>query len=398
MPRIYRAILACVLLNLSAVAWSHEKPGAMDTGSSGSGSNKGGGGGGGNGAGPLTIALKIPNETVPAGGVAQMKFLLTEPTPISSGRPHSYFDSSMFDDVWGIQLFNSAGDVNGVAIVSSPDIWISFESTGSVQGTDYPVMTMSLHARDNAAENHQSQFGIDPLSSWTIGGLPATFKPVAPATVTIGGDISIINVVPGGGLVPAGGTVKIFGLGFADHTQVQISGLQPMSITVVNPNEIDIVVPQATDMTGKAIHVVNSNSSQDTYYSYMRGIDLGSSNRSILSSAIPIFSQAKHSQATFAPIAAALQSQFTGLAMQNPNLSDVHVTVTYTLGLSTLTNAITIPSGCRFMREIQDLVGTPAAANSSISVSADQPIQVFGFLVDTAAQTVTPFPATTSQP
>ena len=84
--------------------------------------------------------------------------------------------------------------------------------------------------------------------------------------------------------------------------------------------------------------------------------------------------------------------------MQNPNLSDVHVTVTYTLGLTKLTNSITIPSGYRFMRDIQDLVGTPAEANSSIAVSADQPIQVFGFLVDTVAQTVTPFPATTSQP
>src|SRR5262249_58250287 len=33
------------------------------------------------------ISLQIPNESGPPGGVVQMKFIVTEPTPISSGGP-----------------------------------------------------------------------------------------------------------------------------------------------------------------------------------------------------------------------------------------------------------------------------------------------------------------------
>jgi hypothetical protein len=366
-------------------------------GPSGSPSN-GNGGTAGGGAGPLTLTLKVPNEVAPPGGVAQMKFLVTEPTPISSGRPHGFIDSSMFDAVWGIQVFNANGDANGVAIVKIPDVWVSFESTGSVQGTDYPVMTFALHVKDGAAVGNQSLFTVDPFSLWTIGAFPAIVKPIPPATVTVGGTISVTNVVPGGGLLPAGSIVKIEGIGFQPRTQVQITGIQPGPISVVSANEIDVTLAQPTDMTGKMIHVVNPDGSQDSYFSYLRGIDLGSSNRSILSSAIPIFSQVKHSQATFSPIAAPIASQFTGLAMQNPNLTDAQVTVTYQLGGRSVVSEIAIPSGYRFMREIQDLMGVPAAPGSSIAVTSDQPIQIFGFLVDPVLQTVTPFPATTAQP
>lgn len=389
LSRVIRGTLFGALM-ISAGAWAQNSGG---TGPSPSPSNSGGGG-----TVRQTLSLKIPNETAPPGGVAQMKFLVTEPTPISSGRPHSFVDPSMFDAVWGIQLFNAAGDMNGVAIVNIPDIWVSFESTASLQGTDYPVMTMALHVNNSAAVNSQTQFSVDPASSWTIGAFPAIVKPIAPATVTVAGSISITNVAPGGGLLPAGSIVRIEGIGFQPRTQVQISGVQVSSITVVSPEEIDVVLNQATDMTGKAIRVVNPDGSQDTYFSYMRGIDMGSSNRSVLSSALPIFSQVKHSQAVFSPIAAPLTSQFTGLAMQNPNLTDAHVILTYRSGTTTITNGITIRPGYRFMREIQELVGTPAAPFSSVTVDSDQPIQIFGFLVDTVAQTVTPFPATASTP
>jgi hypothetical protein len=385
------AFLAATLLVFAQPASS-----GLDVDST-TGSTKGSGGGGGP-AGPQTLTLKIPNETVPPGGVAQMKFMVTEPTPISSGRPHSFIDTSFFDAVWGIQVFNATGDVNGVAIVNLPDIWVNFESSGSVQGTDYPVMTFALHVKNGAPVNSQTLFSVDPASTWIIGAFPAIVKPIAPATVTIAGSISVTNVVPGGGLLPAGTVVKIQGIGFQLRTQVQVSGVQASSITVVSPTEVDVVLSQATDMTGKLIHVVNPDGSQDSYFSYMRGIDMGSSNRSILSSAVPIFSHVTHSQAIFSPIAAPVKSQFTGLAMQNPNLTIAHVTITYQDGTSTIGNRLSIPPGYRFMREIQDLVGIPAAPFSNVTVSSDQPIQIFGFLVDPVTQTVTPFPATTSMP
>ncbi len=374
---------------------------AQGQGSGGGGStNSGSGGGGGNsgtGGAPLlpTIALKIPNETAPPGGVAQMKFLNTEPTPISSGRPHMDYDSSIFDDVWGIQLFNPSADLNGVAIVNGSSVWIDFICNGPMTGTDYPVMTMALHVRPNAAVGSQTQFDIDPQTTWTVGYLPAIMKTVAPATVTVAGSVSITNVVPGGGMLPAGSIVKVQGLGFQPRTSLQVNGIQTQSVKVVSSTEIDIVLAQPGDMTGKRIQVVNPDGSQDFYYSYMRGIDLGVSNQSMLANAIPIFSAVKHSKATFAPIGAAQSSQFTGLAMQNQNLSAANVTVTLysangkQLGSST----ISLPSGYRLMREVSELTGATPPLGSYVVVSSDSSIQMFGFLADTGSNTITPFVA-----
>ena len=80
--------------------------------------------------------------------------------------------------------------MNGVAIVNLPDIRVYFESSGSLQGTDYPVMTVALHVKNNAAVNSQTLFSVDPASTWIIGAFPAIVKPIAPATVAIAGSIS----------------------------------------------------------------------------------------------------------------------------------------------------------------------------------------------------------------
>ncbi len=359
------------------------------------------GGGGPSGPGVLdpTLALKIPNETAPPDGVVQMKFLNTEPTPISSGRPHSFYDSSMFDAVWGIQLFNPYGDLNGVAIVNGTAVTVSFISTGQPQGTDYPVMTMALHVRPDAAAGRQMQFDLDPSSTWDVNGLPATMKPILPATVTVGGTVSITNVIPGGGYLPAGSIVRVEGLGFQKRTQVQLSGVQSQSVVIASPTEIQIELAQPTDMTGKKIQVVNPDGSQDTYFSYLRGIDLGSSSEFLLASAIPIFSSVTHSEATFSLLTAE-SGQFNGLAIQNQNLTPANVTATLyssegdQMGAST----ITIPSGYRLMREISELTGASVSPDSYVVIAADEPIQVFGFLGDDNSQTITPFAATSAKP
>ena len=257
-----------------------------------------------------------------------MKFLSTEPTPISTGRPHGFYDDSMFDDVLGIELFNPAGDLNGVALVSGGAISVNFECVGALQGTDYPVMTVAMHVRPDALPGSQSQFDLDPSTAFTVNYLPAIVKPIAPATITVGGSISVTNVAPGGGVLPAGTVVKIEGLGFERRTQVQLSGIPAQSVAVVSPTEIDIVLQQATNMTGKKIQVVNPDGSQDTYFSYMRGINLRASNQPMLAHAVPIFSSATHSQAAFTPVAPGSADQFSGLAMQNQNLEIANVTVT----------------------------------------------------------------------
>ncbi|HEY3838472.1 MAG TPA: hypothetical protein VGL72_17955, partial [Bryobacteraceae bacterium] len=191
---------------------------------------------GGGSNSPKQVVLFIPNETAPPGGLAQMKFMVTEPTPISSGSTTMYCDAAVFDDVWGIELFNPTGDLNGMALVNGSQVKIRYITSSGAQGTDYPIMTIALHVRPDAVPGAKTLFSLDPSSTWILGLLgTATLKPQPPATVTVGGSVSITNVSPGGGILPPGTIVSIYGLGFQARTQVQLNAIKASSIQIVSP-------------------------------------------------------------------------------------------------------------------------------------------------------------------
>jgi len=360
------------------------------------------GGSGPGGGGGQQVSLSIPNEMAPPGGMVQMKFMVTQPTPISSGKPRLSLNASTFSGVSGIELFCLTGDVNGVAMVGGSEIGISYITTAGAQGTDYPIMTMALPIRSDAPVGSQTLFSLDPSSTWTLGPLgTATLKPMQPATITVGGSISITNIVPGGGTFPAGTVVSIHGVGFQPKTQVQLDAIKASSIVVVSTRLIQFTLAETTNMTGQKIQVVNPDGSQDTYFSYMRGVSLWQSSRPLLAKAIPIFSSISYSKATFAPMAPATGSQFTGLAFQNPNPTATSVTVALYSSANALlgSSTVAIPSGYRVMGETSELtLGVAPVLGSYVVVSATQPVEVFGFLGDERAHTVTPFAAMATQP
>lgn len=365
-----------------------------------------GGGGGTSGSGGSTaikqVALSIPNETAPPGGVMQVKFMVTEPTPISTGKPVSYFDDTMIDALWGAELFNPTGDVNGVALIRNNRVQIQYITSSGAQGTDYPIMTLALHVRPDAVRGSQSQFSLDPSSSWILGLLGSTtLKPMPPATLTVGGTISITNVVPGGGVLPAGTVVSIQGIGFQPKTHIQLNAIKFSSIQVVSDDEIRFTLAETTNMSGQKIQVVNPDGSQDTYFSYLRGLPLGVSDQPLLAHALPIFSSMTYSMAVFNPVFASGTSQFTGVAIQNPGLSDAQVTVSlYSSNNRLLGSSVTtVGSGYRLMREVSELTqGAAPVFGSYLVVTASQPVETFGFIGDDSAGTITPFPAVVTRP
>jgi hypothetical protein len=399
---------------LPTASWPQGTEGLGTSDSSGAGSTGGGGGScsgsgsslGGRGPGASCgsssqlVSLRIPDESAPPGGVAQMKFMMTEPTPISSGSLS--LATPQDTSVEGIHLFNPAGDVNGVAVINGQQVNILYFTSNGTQGSDSPIMTLALQIPTNAAIGSETQFGLDPSSTWNLGRLGvATMRPIPPANVTIGGSISITNVVPGGGLLPAGTVVSVQGHGFQRNTRIQLSNIKASSIAVVSPQEIRIVLTAPTDMTGKEIQVVNPDGSQDTYFSYLRGAPFGRSNRSLLISALPLFSSLTHSQAVFATASFSSAQQFSGVAVQNQNLAPAIVTFTLfsssnaSLGSSTLV----LPSGGFIMRESSELAGGVAPpAGSYLTVSSDLSVQLMGFLGDDTAGTVTPVAALSSRP
>lgn len=346
------------------------------------------------------VSLHIPNEMAPPGGVVQMKLMVTTPTPISSGGPGLAFDAT-FDAVWGIELFNPTGDVNGAAVINGSRVNVFYTTSSALQGTDYPIMTVALHVRPDAVPGTQTQFSLDPSSTWVLGPLgSATLKPMTPATVTVGGTISITNVVPGGGLLPAGSIVSIQGMGFQSKTQVQLNAIKASSITVISSDLIQFTLAEATNMTGQKIQVVNPDGSQDTYFSYMRGLPLFTSNRPLLQVTLPIFSALTYSRAVYPPIGGLTASQFSGVAVQNPNLTPTVVTVSlYSAQNVQLGSAtINVPSGDRFIAETSELTNASSQLGTYLVVTSTQPVQSFGFIADESQSTFLPFAALVAQP
>jgi hypothetical protein len=342
--------------------------------------------------------LHIPNETAPPGGIVQMKVLVTEPTPTSSGGPKIALLSGLA--VRGIELFNPNGDVDGVAMVGSSMISIQSVTSTGTQGSDYPIMVAAFQIPPSSSVGTRFSFNLDSSSTWTLGLLgTATMKPIPPATITVGGSISITDVIPGGGIQDAGAVIHVQGIGFQPGTQVQLSNIKASSITVTSPQEIQIVLAEPTQMTGKKIQVTNPDGSQDTYFSYMRGIPFNPSSQSLLASAIPIFSSLTYSRAVFA-CAAASTNEFSGIAVQNPNPGAATVTVTLfsssdnPLGSST----VVIPSGNRMMNDVAELTGVTPPQGSYVVVSADAPVEMFAFLADNVTQTIVPYVAISAQP
>jgi hypothetical protein len=312
-------------------------------------------------------------------------------------------DAGVFDDVWGIELFCLTGDLNGVATIDGSKVNIRYTTTVGTQGTDYPVMTFALHVRPDALPGTKTQFQLDPSSTWTLSpsGATATLNPTPPAIVTVGGTISILDVVPGGGVLPAGSVVSIRGIGFQPKTQVQLNAIKFSSINFISPQEIQFTLAETTNMTGQKIQLVNPDGSQDTYFSYMRGIPLARSNQPLLANAVPIYSSVTHSKAVFAPIMPATGSQFTGIAVQNPGGAPVTVSVTLYSTANTVlgSSSFTLPGGYRLMGETSELTQDAVPdAGSYLVVTSTQPLQVFGLVGDLWTGTVTPFTAMFAQP
>ena len=340
-----------------------------------------------------TLSLHIPDEVAPAGGMVQMKLLVTEPRPITSGSVGFSLDTSLFDGVYGIALFNPTGDVSGAAVQHGNQVNIQYTSTTGTSGTDYPIMSVAVGIRQDAKPGQKTQFALDPSSAWLLDlfGL-VSLKPIPPATITVGGTISITDVTPGGGVMPPNSVITIHGIGFQPKTQVQLNAIKASSIQVVSPQEIDVTVAESVDLTGKKIQVVNPDGSQDSYFSYMRGKPLGTSAQPLLAATVPIFSSQTHTQAKFGPLATTGSGQFTGLAMQNQNRADVNVTVSLYSASNALigSSTFTLPPAMRIARDLSEWV-PGAAPGGYASVTASAPIQVFGLWGDTASSTVLPF-------
>jgi len=355
-----------------------------------------------------TFEVRVGDETVPPGGLVQLKMSLTDPRPISIGKVFmDALDPNFFADVSGVALFSSSADVAGAALVQGGpqglQVSARFTSGHGTFGTDpdYPLMTIVVGTKP-VAVGTKTVVTINPGGSfWASLGLnyPAT---VIPGTITAGGTLSVFNVVPGGGLLPAGFVVKLIGTGFDANTKVQVDTLNPPTAQFVSSTEIDLKLTQPMDMQGARIRVTNKDGSQVTYFSYLRATTpLGNSSRGLLPFTVPIFSTAAAGGILSSSQPSAPAGSYLGLALQNANQSAVRVSLDLLSANGQVLNQapVLLPSGARYVREMAELFGLATVPpGSGVRVTPDVPIQMLGLIGDDVASTVTPVSLSASGP
>src|SRR4029077_918009 len=231
------------------------------------------------------VSLRVQDAVIPPGGMFQFQLMLTEPKPIGHGSTRPTVPSG---PVRGIALNDPIGQTAGVAILDSSGIRINFNSPPATFGTnpnsDYPILTIAMPVPADTPVGQQFPLSIDlPNSFWFDAAGQPYPQEIANGTLTIGGTLAISDVVPNGGVQPAGTKISILGMGFRPDSRVNIEGvtLSAGNVRFVSANEIDVVLPSALQLDGIRVRVRN-DTERTTYFSYFRAQAVGKSTHRLL--------------------------------------------------------------------------------------------------------------------
>jgi hypothetical protein len=343
------------------------------------------------------VELTIPDETVPPGGMLQLKVQITEPKPISKGGQKSKFQANFLGPVQGIALFSPAGDASGTAVLSKGAAQLSLSSPVFSMGTniDYPVVTIAMPVKPTAMAGKTAELALDPsLSQWADP--TGQYYPVVLTNglLTVGGTLSISDIIPGGGVVPAGTKIAILGVGFPPDAKVQVNEAILATQTYVGPNEIDVTLTTDINMTSRRIRVKNpATNEQATYYSYQRTTDMGKSKHALVAATVPLFAQDTWTLAYFRPVLNG--SQFSGLALENPTAQPVKVRLQLFAGNGTLLKSriVKLLPSKRFTRDLVELfTGVVPGTGTSLKVTCPVALPMLGLFGDDTLGSVDPVP------
>ncbi len=342
------------------------------------------------------ISLSVQNSTIPPGGMFQFQLMLTEPKPIGNGSTRPKTPTGSVGPVRGIALNDQLGVTAGVAVISNSGIQVTATSPLSTFGTgsalDYPILTMTFPVLNNAVIGSQFPLSVDLTNSLFLDPLGQTYpQEVRPGRLTIGGSLSISDIIPGGGLQPAGTHIRIIGSGFDPAAEVTMEGLTlaPGDFSFVSPTEMDVVLPMAMRLDGVRFRVRTHNGVVN-YFSYLRTQSLGQSTNALVSECYPLFSRQMYTSAVLTWSRSA--TTFTALALQNPgNVAGQATVETLSAGNQVLGSVtIPLPAVSRITRDLAELFPQGADAAVSVRVTSAQPIQVLGLLGNDASGNVVP--------
>jgi hypothetical protein len=341
------------------------------------------------------VSLKILNAAAPPGSGFQMQVTLTEPKPILMGS--SFFGLSPRLNVQGVVLPGNP-DAAGAAVRTATGLALAFVSPSGTLGLSItaPIIAVALGVPASVPIGATAPLTLDPASTWTgpFGLYPQEIKD---GTFVAKQVLAITDVLPGGGLLPAGSTVSVIGVGFEPGALVEIDGTTVSSATFVSATRVDAVIGTALQLDGKKVSVRNPDHTRSNYYSYLRAASLGTSRRTLLAATDAVYPVKPLSFAAF-PAAAKTRTSFVGLALQNPSALPAQVKVQLRSATAVIASTVlTLPPRTEIAREASELFsGTVPGANAVIAVTASVPVQMLSLLGDETAGTVTPVLPTVS--
>jgi hypothetical protein len=351
------------------------------------------------------VSLKVLNSSAPPGGTIQLTVTVTEPKPIITASAGISFDTGVLGPVMGVALYGPAGassDAAGTAVPSGNALTVRTTSPSGGFGTDVavPILAVTLGVRPDANPGSQSMLVLDPATSFWIDPLGQPYaQQVKSGSFEVGGTLSINDVFPGTGLLPAGAAVSVRGMGFQPGAIVEIDGVAVASTTFVSSSEVDVTIGAAADLYGRRVRVRNPDLSVASYRAYLRAQWLGRSANLLLASTDPIFSPQTFTGAFFTKAPAA--GQFLALALQNPAAAsaDVSIELRSTAAGSIASTTVTLPPRTRISRQVSELFAAQSLPpDGFLVVRSSSPVQMLGLLGDDAAGTVEPVAASLAFP
>jgi hypothetical protein len=338
------------------------------------------------------VQVRIEDETVPAGGVVQLKLDRYEVTPISGGRPGFQYEASLFEDFVGFGMFAPTGELAGAAVIDGDRADISFVTT-QTPPDDLPLLTVALRVRADARRGSRTSVSLDRSSIWWPPSGAALTTRVDSGEITVGGSLAVSGVYPGQGSFPAGTVVTVRGIGFNRETRLRVEDVEIGSVRFVSDTEMQFTLARTVDMTGKRLRLDNRDGSRVFYYSYTHGISAATSSRALLAATVPIFSGRLRSVAVFGALPPMTVNEYAAVALLNPTLSaaDVRITLYSSAGALLDESSVSLPKGHRVALELSELFGgVPPPQGSWIRVSSSRPIHISRLMCDERTWTVTP--------
>ena len=334
------------------------------------------------------VEVRVSSAVIPSGGTVQLQYSLTEPKPIMSTGSSFAMDSF---EAWGISLWTPTGDACGVGTIANGKLsFAGIDPAGTLgTNTDYPFLTLTLRVPSGQPVGTVYPFSWDPGSYASYSGTNYDVI-VKPGTVTIGGSGYISGVFPGGGTYPAGTVVHVAGANFSSQTKFN-SSVKYSSFSI-SSNDIAMVLKETTKLDSQWFSVQNPDKTTVVYYSYLRGVYQQTPSRDLLKNAEYAFPISTHAVASVGPAPELTSSQFTALAMQNPNPGPAAVTLTLNSVAGQTSSLIVLNSGSRVVDTLSQLLGGVAvAAGDTVTLTSTATIQILGINGDEGTQSLTPF-------